>query len=211
MNLDRYRCKLHLDWYSDHSTVRSYCNCNYYRQAQSYDDVKWIRLQKKQQDFNVKCWNKAAGGKTRRGTWNQWNERVVTDKSENHDISIVLITELVTYNLWWQKRPSLLQGGELRGWCWHSENEKLISFIVYVGFFSCLWWSLQWNFPIPSIPVCGITPQDTWCFLTCLTVTHSAGLVKVTGNYLSGVSLVSLGVDRSLPCSHVSYLYDILH
>lgn len=210
MNLDRHGCKLHLDWYSEHSTVRSYCNCSYCRQAQSNDDVKWIRLQKKQQDFNVKCWNKAAGRKTRGGTWTQWNERVATDKSENHDISIVLMTDLVTYNLWWQKRPSLLHGGELLcGRCWHSENEKLIRFIVYVlCFFSYLWWSMQWNFPIPSIPVYGITPQDTWCFLTCLTVTHSAGLVKVTGIYLSGVSL---GVDRSPPFSHVSYLYDILH
>lgn len=210
MNLDRHGCKLHLDWYSEHSTVRSYCNCSYCRQAQSNDDVKWIRLQKKQQDFNVKCWNKAAGRKTRGGTWTQWNERVATDKSENHDISIVLMTDLVTYNLWWQKRPSLLHGGELLcGRCWHSENEKLIRFIVYVVFFfSYLWWSMQWNFPIPSIPVYGITPQDTWCFLTCLTVTHSAGLVKVTGIYLSGVSL---GVDRSPPFSHVSYLYDILH
>lgn len=210
MNLDRHGCKLHLDWYSEHSTVRSYCNCSYCRQAQSNDDVKWIRLQKKQQDFNVKCWNKAAGRKTRGGTWTQWNERVATDKSENHDISIVLMTDLVTYNLWWQKRPSLLHGGELLcGRCWHSENEKLIRFIVYVlFFFSYLWWSMQWNFPIPSIPVYGITPQDTWCFLTCLTVTHSAGLVKVTGIYLSGVSL---GVDRSPPFSHVSYLYDILH
>lgn len=210
MNLDRHGCKLHLDWYSEHSTVRSYCNCSYCRQAQSNDDVKWIRLQKKQQDFNVKCWNKAAGRKTRGGTWTQWNERVATDKSENHDISIVLMTDLVTYNLWWQKRPSLLHGGELLcGRCWHSENEKLIRFIVYVFFFfSYLWWSMQWNFPIPSIPVYGITPQDTWCFLTCLTVTHSAGLVKVAGIYLSGVSL---GVDRSPPFSHVSYLYDILH
>lgn len=210
MNLDRHGCKLHLDWYSEHSTVRSYCNCSYCRQAQSNDDVKWIRLQKKQQDFNVKCWNKAAGRKTRGGTWTQWNERVATDKSENHDISIVLMTDLVTYNLWWQKRPSLLHGGELLcGRCWHSENEKLIRFIVYVlFFFSYLWWSMQWNFPIPSIPVYGITPQDTWCFLTCLTVTHSAGLVKVTGIYLSGVSL---GVDRAPPFSHVSYLYDILH
>lgn len=210
MNLDRHGCKLHLDWYSEHSTVRSYCNCSYCRQAKSNDDVKWIRLQKKQQDFNVKCWNKAAGRKTRGGTWTQWNERVATDKSENHDISIVLMTDLVTYNLWWQKRPSLLHGGELLcGRCWHSENEKLIRFIVYVFFFfSYLWWSMQWNFPIPSIPVYGITPQDTWCFLTCLTVTHSAGLVKVTGIYLSGVSL---GVDRSPPFSHVSYLYDILH
>lgn len=210
MNLDRHGCKLHLDWYSEHSTVRSYCNCSYCRQAQSNDDVKWIRLQKKQQDFNVKCWNKAAGRKTRGGTWTQWNERVATDKSENHDISIVLMTDLVTYNLWWQKRPSLLHGGELLcGRCWHSENEKLIRFIVHVFFFfSYLWWSMQWNFPIPSIPVYGITPQDTWCFLTCLTVTHSAGLVKVTGIYLSGVSL---GVDRSPPFSHVSYLYDILH
>lgn len=209
MNLDRHGCKLHLDWYLEHSTVRSYCNCSYCRQAQSNDDVKWIRLQKKQQDFNVKCWNKAAGRKTRGGTWTQWNERVATDKSENHDISIVLMTDLVTYNLWWQKRPSLLHGGELLcGRYWHSENEKLIRFIVYVFFFSYLWWSMQWNFPIPSIPVYGITPQDTWCFLTCLTVTHSAGLVKVTGIYLSGVSL---GVDRSPPFSHVSYLYDILH
>lgn len=209
MNLDRHGCKLHLDCYSEHSTVRSYCNCSYCRQAQSNDDVKWIRLQKKQQDFNVKCWNKAAGRKTRGGTWTQWNERVATDKSENHDISIVLMTDLVTYNLWWQKRPSLLHGGELLcGRCWHSENEKLIRFIVYVFFFSYLWWSMQWNFPIPSIPVYGITPQDTWCFLTCLTVTHSAGLVKVTEIYLSGVSL---GVDRSPSFSHVSYLYDILH
>lgn len=136
MNLDRHGCKLHLDWYSEHSTVRSYCNCSYCRQAQSNDDVKWIRLQKKQQDFNVKCWNKAAGRKTRGGTWTQWNERVATDKSENHDISIVLMTDLVTYNLWWQKRPSLLHGGELLcGRCWHSENEKLIRFIVHVFFF----------------------------------------------------------------------------
>lgn len=193
MNLDRHGCKLHLDWYSEHSTVRSYCNCSYCRQAQSNDDVKWIRLQKKQQDFNVKCWNKAAGRKTRGGTWTQWNERVATDKSENHDISIVLMTDLVTYNLWWQKRPSLLHGGELLcGRCWHSENEKLIRFIVYVFFFFLLsvmeyamefphsFYSCLWNYPSGHLMLLNMSNSHTlsrpcqsdrdlfvWCLFGC--------------------------------------------
>lgn len=193
MNLDRHGCKLHLDWYSEHSTVRSYCNCSYCRQAQSNDDVKWIRLQKKQQDFNVKCWNKAAGRKTRGGTWTQWNERVATDKSENHDISIVLMTDLVTYNLWWQKRPSLLHGGELLcGRCWHSENEKLIRFIVYVVFFFFLsvmeyamefphsFYSCLWNYPSGHLMLLNMSNSHTlsrpcqsdrdlfvWCLFGC--------------------------------------------
>lgn len=110
----------------------------------------------------------------------------------NHDLGIIM-TDLITYNLWWKKRkPLILQRGKnLVTVGLHSQNYKLIRFYVC----GCVWRSsqVQWNFPDPCISIGGITPQDTWCFIAGLahTYTHTPTCVKVRENYFSACSLWS--------------------
>lgn len=92
---------------------------------------------------------KAAGRDTCRSIWNQWNERLCGHRRRwewNHDLGVVLMTGSITNNLWWQRRPALLQGGKTQpGWHRHSDYDKLIR----IGVCGCLWRCFQ---------VSGISP-----------------------------------------------------